>query len=250
VSARGCALATLALLLAVSGPAPAQTVAADPAPRGSWMGTLLERTFLGLDVLTVDICFDAGTAARLARLAASGSRIAGPLADSVMHAALEGERATARVVFRRDLSLRRFLDTVGEDQRRAVAAGLLSDSVHQAIKAALPLWFEALETRGIRNGDQLLYEMGRDTIRSTYLGREGSVLLERTDAGRERRNSVLGTWLAPGASLRAGLLRSLEARNASGGGWERGGCGTRPASGRAGQSDSKRPWKNRSLAGS
>jgi hypothetical protein len=43
-----------------------------------------------------------------------------------------------------------------------------------------------------------------------FVGADGKVLLDQTDPGRERRNSVLATWLAPGSSFRPGLLRSLE----------------------------------------
>jgi len=238
-------LAASLLLLAVS-PVAAQT---EPA-RGRWMGTLLERTFLRIDVLTVDLCLDAAAGARIEALTAGADRVAGAVADSVTRAVLESGQATARVVFRRDLTLSRFLESVAEDQGKAVSAGLLSDTASRAIRDALPGWFAPLRERGIFDGDQLVYAMGSDSIRSRYIGRDGSVLLDRMDTGRERRISVLATWLAPGASLRNGLLRSLERAAAPASGWERGGCEAHPASGREGQSDSKRPWKNRSLAGS
>ncbi len=245
MSASRALLAAALLLLAVS-PAAAQT---EPA-RGRWMGTLLERTFLRFDVLTADFCLDAAAGARIEALTAGADRITGPVADSVTRAVLESDPATARIVFRRGLALSRFLESIANDQGKAVSAGLLSDTASRAIREALPGWLEPLRERGILEGDQLVYAMGSDTIRSTYIGRDGSVLLDRTDTGRERRISVLATWLAPGSSLRNGLLRSLERDGESGPGWERGGCGTRPATGREGQSDSKRPWKKRSLAGS
>jgi len=250
VSVRRGAFVALALFALGAGRAPAQGVAAGGTRPGSWMGARLERTFLRLDVLTLDVCFDARTADRLAGLTAGASRVSGAVADSVVRAVLEGDDATARIVFRRDLGLDRFIATAVADQAKAVAAGLLPDSVHRAIAAALPVWFAALASRGIRNGDRLEYEMSSDAIRSVYVAVDGAVLVERTDRGRDRRNSVLAAWLAPGASLRDGLLRSLEPAGAARAGRERSGCPVRPGPGRAGQSDSKRPWKNRSLAGS
>lgn len=179
--------------------------------RAPWsrMSTLLEKTFLKVDVLTVEVCFDDATAAEFARIAAEG-RLERALGDSIAGAALRGRNAGAVIEFLRDVSLRQFLDGIDEDQRKAVSSGLMADSVHRAIRSSLPVWFAFLERRGILEGDRIVYGLEPSAIRTTYIGRDGTVLLDQRDTGRERRNSVLATWFAPGSSFRQGLLRSLE----------------------------------------
>ena len=181
------------------------------------MGTLLEKTFLKVDVLTVDVCFDAATAERFAAIASAG-RLTGAAADSIARAALAGRLAIGRIQFVRSVSLDQFIEGIAEDQRKAVRAGFLPDSVFRAISRGLPVWFAFLEERGIRKGDQLLYELESESIRTVFVGADGKVLLDQTDPGRERRNSVLATWLAPGSSFRPGLLRSLQREGRRAGG--------------------------------
>lgn len=177
------------------------------------MSTLLEKTFLRLDVLTIDICYDAQTADRIAALA-GGGRLDGEARDSIVRAVLAGDSAAARIEFARDIGQDRFLDGIIDDQRRAVDAGLIAAPLHEAVKAGLPVWFAFLESRGVRKGDQIAYEIRTDAIRTIYADAEGTILLDQTDFGQDWRNSVLATWLAPGASLRSGLLRSLEREEA------------------------------------
>lgn len=203
------AIAAAGLVSASAGlPAAAQTPPLGQAP-WSRMSTLLEKTFLKIDVLTVDVCFDAATAAEFARLAAGG-RLAGARGDSIARSALRGQRAAARIGFLRNVSLGQFLDGIDEDQRKAVAAGFMTDSVYREIRSLLPEWFAFLDRRGIRKDDHIRYELEPDSIRTVYSDPEGTVLLDQWDQGRERRNSVLATWLAPGSSFRSGLLASLE----------------------------------------
>jgi hypothetical protein len=214
-------LATTMLLAAVvSPPAAAQTTGqpgarpSDPSTAlggtpGSYMHALLQRTILRVDVLTVELCFDEPTGRRFAAIAARG-RITGAAADSITALALAGTRAIGRVEFLRDIPLRDFIEGVDDDLRNAVDAGLVPDSVYRALSEGLPVWYAPLQRRGIRKGDILMYEMGREWVRTVFHSREGPALLDRTETGRARRNSPLATWLAPGSPFRTGLLRSLQ----------------------------------------
>jgi hypothetical protein len=209
---KACFVATVlgvAAGLALSGPAAAQT--SPDLGSGPWsrMSTLLQKTFLKVDVLTVDVCFDDATAAELGRIARMG-RLQGALGDSVARATLRGQHAAASIEFVRDVSLHQFLDGIDEDQRKAVSSGFLPDSVYRRVRASLPVWFGFLEEGGIRKGDRIHYTLEPEAIRTRYVDREGVVRLNQRDEGRERRNSVLATWLAPGSSFRSGLLRSVE----------------------------------------
>lgn len=211
---RGTRAALVLALVASTGlvtAVPAAGQAAEPVvgtTPGSHMRMLLQKTIFKVDVLTVDICFDEPTGRRIAALAGRG-RPGGATADSVMHAALAGQLAVARIEFLRDVSLRDFLDGVGEDLGPPVAAGLLPDSVRRAILAALPGWYAPLERRGLRRGDVLLYELLPQTVRTVLVAADGQVLLDRSETGRARRNSPLAAWLAPRSQFRPALLQSL-----------------------------------------
>src|SRR5512138_2978000 len=132
---------TLAPAALLSGGSPARAQSDDPLGRAPWshMHMLLQKTMFKVDVLTVDICFDAATGARFGALAARGP-LTGAAADAVTRTALAGRRAFARVEFLRDISQRQFLDGIAEDLRKAHAAGLLADSVYQVISAGVPRW--------------------------------------------------------------------------------------------------------------
>ncbi|HSJ14507.1 MAG TPA: hypothetical protein VK939_08830, partial [Longimicrobiales bacterium] len=206
----GLPLAALLAALAMPAPAGAQfvdyEVGVTPA---SHMRTVLQKTFLKVDVLSVDICFDVPTAGRMAATAARG-RLRGAAADAITRAALDGDLAVARVAFLRDIPLGDFLDGIDQDLRNAVAGGLVPDSVYRVLAAGLPVWFAPLDRRGLRKGDVLVYEMQPEAVRTIHVSREGKVLLDRTESGRALRNSPLAAWLAPGSPFRAGLLESLQ----------------------------------------
>jgi hypothetical protein len=74
----------------------------------------------------------------------------------------------------------------------------------------MPSVYAFLRQRGIRKGDQIVYDMEPQTIRTRWIAADGTVLFDRTEPGRERRNSPLATWFARGSSFRNGVLQSLQ----------------------------------------
>jgi len=202
----------LALLLLAGAVTPAAAQAgSDALGRTQWayMHTLYQRTFLKVDVLTIDACFDAATAQRFASVAARG-RIAGAAADTITRAALQGARAQGRMEFLRNVSHGEFMDGARDDMQKAVKARVMTDSIYRAIMAGFPASYAFLEKRGLHKGDQLVYDMAGDTIRTRYISGTGEVLLDELAVGRQRRNSPLATWLTPGSAYREGLLLSLQ----------------------------------------
>jgi len=169
--------------------------------------TILERTFLRVDVLRLDICLDSSAAARVDRLLEHGRSRASD--DSIAHVIVNAAQVLGRIRFLRNVGFGQFLDGVAEDQQKAVHAGWLPDSTFLAIRAGLPEWFAFLENRDIRKDDEIVYHLPAGQVQSTYVDPRGDVLMQRTDAGYWRRASVLVTWLAPGSNFRNGLLDSL-----------------------------------------
>lgn len=199
---------TGSLLPVLARPARAQTERTGPGQAPfSHMHMILERTILKVDVLALDVCVDAMTAASIAPHARSAPK--GADADSVARAVIAADRAVGDIRFLRNVSLGQFLGGIRDEQKKAVSAGLLSDSTFRMIGDSLPVWFSFLEERGIRKSDRITYVFHGNSLRTIYRDPDGSVLLDQTDVGEQRRTSVLATWFAPGSAFRGRLLESL-----------------------------------------
>jgi hypothetical protein len=202
---RASLLALLLPLAPCPARAAAQTIGQAPPPHGH-LRTILEKTFLKVDVLALDVCVDETAAARLADFAAL--KRDRPLEDSVARTTLAADRVLGRITFLRDVSYSQFLGGILEEQKHAVEAGWLADSTYRSVSAALPEWFSFLENRNIRKDEQILYHIHGDSIRTVFIDNAGAHQLDRTDIGWWRRTSVLATWFAPGSGFRDGLVRS------------------------------------------
>lgn len=176
-------------------------------PYGS-MNMLLEKSIFKVDVLTLEVRVDEGTARRLADVAA-GREYSDEVADSVAAIAVAAPEALARITFVREISLDQFIEGTDKDMRRAVDAGWLAREDYERIKRSLPQWFAFLEERRLLKGDQITYHVRGDSLMTVYRGVDGAVLLEQTDVGHGARESVLGTYFAPKSSFRKGLVKSL-----------------------------------------
>lgn len=174
----------------------------------SRMEALLERTILQVNVVHLTLRYDTATAARLRR-AARGRSFSRALADSVAAAVLDARRVHARLEFRRDIGLERYLSSVHENMARARDAGMLADSAFRRFEGRLPSWYAALEGRGVRDRDVIEYRIRSDTLRVLYRASAGDTLIDRRDVGEQHRRAVLGGFLAPGIDFREDLVRSL-----------------------------------------
>lgn len=190
---------------------PVDTAGLGDGPR-SRMHMLLERTIFRVDVLTLDLRFGSEAAARLEGLLAAGPDGPGDradgLADSVAAVALDARDVYARIEFRRNLDLKRFLEGIRENLRRAVRSGIVSVEDYRSIAGDLPEWYAPLAGRGIRQGDRMHHRIRGDSLRTVYVGRDGERLLDQVDIGPERRLAVLGGYFAPGSDFRDGLVES------------------------------------------
>jgi hypothetical protein len=203
------AIVPLALQLATmdrtaDGPAAVPRPTASPSVI---MSTLLEKTIFRVDVLQLEVWLGPRTARRLAPLlpVAPGTTAA----DSAASIAIHGRDAWARLVFRRDIGLDRFLKGVRRNLERARRAGIVDDGTYQAVSSGLPRWFAPLAERGIEDGDRLFYRIREDTLRTVFQERDGRIAIDQTDVGAGRRLTVLGGFLVEGSDFRRGLIASL-----------------------------------------
>lgn len=215
------------VFFACAGGAPARPSVADSTPGFTVdttglasgghgrMHTLLEKTIFQVNVLDVTVRLGRDDAVRIARLSDERG-LSGAARDSAAEVAARSTNALARVRFRRDVSLSRFLEAVVHNLRAARAAGYLTEAEAEEIAAALPGWYAFLRERGVREGDRMLYRVRGDTLHTLFVSRSGEVLLDTRDVGAHRRLAVLGGYFAPGSDFREGLLDSLPAGSGSG----------------------------------
>ncbi len=214
---RAWSFARATVLVALCGGVPGGRALAQPVspPEGgpfSEMSALLEKTLFKVDVLTLQVRVSEGTAAELARLV-RGGKYSDELADSVAALVLRERDAWARIEFQRGVSLRQLVDGIRDNMKKAVEAGLLAEEDFATITAALPVWFGFLEAAGASRGDEILYRIRGDSLRTVSRTVGEEVLLDQVDVGPERRMSVLGSYFAPGSDFRKGLIRSLFQRD-------------------------------------
>ncbi len=177
------------------------------------MHFLLEKTFLNIDVLTVEVRFDDDTAEAL-RAVAEGRKLDDALVDGLATRAYRAEEAYVEIRFKRDVGLERFVDAVRKNLGRARKAGMIDEENLQNVSRNLPRWFAFLEERGMKEGDRILYRVRRDSMRTIYVERGGKVDLDRTDGGNAPRLALLASYFAPGSDFRDGLVASLFERGA------------------------------------
>jgi len=170
------------------------------------MRALLEKTIFKVDVAWLDIWFVPDVAQRLRSLGASDLSARH---DSIASVAIRATDVLARLTFVRDVSLDQFLDGLQASARQARRANIITGATLQNILASNRQWYAPLEERGIRDGDEMLYRIRGDTLRTIVQSADGTTLLDQRDVGPERRLAGLGGYLAAGSDFRDGLIDSV-----------------------------------------
>ncbi len=174
----------------------------------AYMHMLLQKTFLRINVATIEVRVDTPTQTRLAALA-SGKPYSDGLAEELAHVTIGAARAVVQMKFKRDVSLSRWMDVVRENLEQARKAGLIDKGLEQKVGQSLPDSFSALKSRGYEKNDRLVYEVGPDYLRTAVVSAGGQALLDRVDRDPGVRKVVLASYFAAGSDFREPLLRSL-----------------------------------------
>lgn len=189
----------------------AAQIASDTTGLGGRFGTmsmLLEKTFLQVDVLDLEIRTDSVTAGRIAAILNAGA-VDGAAGDSIARVMLRAPAIWARMSFKRGIGVDRLIQEIRNSMRKAVEAGLLDQSALDVISGSLPEWYAPLEDRGVRDGDAQYYRIEGDTLRTMYVGREGETWIDATATRPANRTALLASWFARGSDFREKLLNSL-----------------------------------------
>jgi hypothetical protein len=172
------------------------------------MSMLYERTFLRVDVMTLEIHFGPDVATRLEGLA-SGTKLTPSVEDSIANIALQAQNARIHVKFRRNFSIDKFFEGALDNTNQVLKAGLIKKEFYEEICRQLPIWYSFMNDRGVLKGDEMFHLIKGDTLRSVYRGANGKVLMDQIQVGQERRLAVLGSYLVKKSDFRKGLIESL-----------------------------------------
>jgi hypothetical protein len=172
------------------------------------MHMLLEKTFLNIDVLAVEIRFGPDTADALRALAVNRAPSAA-LTERIAARAYRAEDAYVEIRFKRDVGVEKFIAAVRKSLERARRAEMIDEDSYQSISRNLPHWFAFLNEQGIKSGDRLIYRARPTSLRTVFVDRKGLVRLDQTDSGTAPRLALLAGYFAPGSDFRNGLVASL-----------------------------------------
>ena len=172
------------------------------------MHAMLERTFMELDVLRVDIRFDRETTRRIERLARN-QRYSEERAWRIAYTCYRADDAYARTRFERHVELDEFIASVRANLRRAWKAKMITEANYRSVSGNLARWFGSLRERGFEEGDWLLFRARPESLRIVLMDAKGKELLDRTEDGAGPRLALLAGYFAPGGELSDGLIRSI-----------------------------------------
>lgn len=175
------------------------------------MSMLYERTFLRLDIMTLEIHFGPEVVSQLESLAA-GSHLTPEMVDSIADIAVRAENARIHMEFKRDVSRNQFVKGALENTGRVLKAGLIKKEFYEELCRQLPVWYAFMNGRGVLKGDEMFHLIKGNTLRSVYRGPDGKVLMDETQQGEDRRLALLGSYLVRESDFREGLVSSLLAR--------------------------------------
>ncbi len=178
----------------------------------AYMHMLLQKTFLRINVATIEVRIDKPTQTKLSGLA-TGKTFSDGLANQLTNAVIGAERGVVQMKFKRDVSLDRWLGVVRENLEQTRKAGLIDAGLEKRVMQGLPDSFAALKSRGYEKHDRLIYEVAPGMVRTVVVSGAGQVLVDRTDQDLGVRKVVLCSYFAPGSDFRDPLLRSLFENN-------------------------------------
>jgi hypothetical protein len=164
--------------------------------------------FIKVDVARVSVRFGPETATMLQRLV-TGSRLTSGVADSIAWLAIHADEALVTMEFVRNVSLDRFLSGIRDGAEKVWQRGFIERATYEDISLSLPMWYGALEERGVREGDRASYRISGDQLHTVFQGVEGTIFVDQVDVGRESVLSVLAGYFVEGSDFRDGLARSL-----------------------------------------
>lgn len=175
-----------------------------PFANGTVLRTVFEKTFLGVNVVRLEVHVDQATTAAIHGVPDGPDR-----ANGVVTGIIEAPEAYVRMEFLRSVGQSKFLGGIRHNLAKARESGLITGDHEQRISAQLPTWYDFLAKRGVKKGDVLVHWIRGTVMKTTYYAADSKILFNYTQEDPEARHGVLGSYFAPGSDFREGLIKSL-----------------------------------------
>jgi hypothetical protein len=166
---------------------------------------VLEKTFLKVDAVRLELNILNGTPARVTELIDGSTRDAA-LEDSVAEVYLSADGAELRMTFLVSFGLERFLDGNRDTLNGLAEAGIISGDDAERLYLENRQRFAVLAESGIQEGDRLEHELRGDTITTRFTDVSGVTQIDEIRVGPERRAALLGSFFGRESDFRDGLL--------------------------------------------
>lgn len=166
---------------------------------------VLEKTFLKIDAVRLELNILNGTPARVTELI-DGSTRDDELEDSVAAVYLSTDGADLRMTFLVSFDLERFLDGNRDSLNGLAEAGIISGDDAERLYLENERRFAILEESGMKEGDRLEHELRGDSITTRFIDASGVTRIDELRVGPERRAALLGSFFGPESEFRDGLL--------------------------------------------
>lgn len=174
----------------------------------SRMHMLVEKTVLAIDVAKLEVRVDPQTAQAFRKIA-KGKKRTPALERELAQAMFRAKYAVFELKLLRGISLEQYITGVRESLADARAAGLIDEAMRKRVSRGLPTWFKSLKERGLEKGDRVVYKITPSELRTVVITKSGGVPVDRTDAGKDKRMILLGSYFAPKTEYRELLFASL-----------------------------------------
>jgi hypothetical protein len=203
-------LGVATLMTALPGLASGAPVNANGLGQGpfSRLHVYLEKTFLNIDVVSLEIRVDQATADKLEQLVKGRERTTA-LERTIVSTVLGTSGAYSALKFLRGFTREDFIEGVRVDVGRAYKGKLIERAEYERIFRGMPGWFAFLGERGIEEGDRLFHRGGTDGLRTVFVESGGRTRMDMTQPSKQPTRSLLASFLAPGGELRGPLVQSL-----------------------------------------
>jgi hypothetical protein len=168
----------------------------------------LEKTFLKIDVLDLEIHFDQSTADVLESMLKGKKRSKG-LEQSVVAAVLRASNAYVGIRFLRNVTFDQFVEGGQANAKRAFEAKLITKAEYLRVRDGLAHWFAPLKKRGVLDGDGFHYRGRPSGLQTVVVDPTGRKVLELKQEGNAPLHTMLASYFAPGSDFREPLFESL-----------------------------------------
>ena len=174
----------------------------------SHMHMLVEKTFLKIDIATIDVRYGRKTRDRIAALC-SGRKYSPQLAARVAHEAIQADHARIRLRFKRDIDYDTWLEDAMKALARAHEWGAVDKATYQRAQTTIRRVFAVLQSRGFKEHDQVIWRMRPSQLNILVINAKGVRLIDHTLKDQHSPRMVLSSYFTPTGDTREPLIRSL-----------------------------------------